>query len=213
MEPSEPRPMPAGGAPSQVQAPPLPVPAQVTVFGIMHLLLAVAGVVMVALSGLMQQFTAVMLADQVNQPGIAGAQARMQGAILEIGRTSSVVYYAGTLLLAVLLAVSGVLLLKRRGAGIKVSNTYAWCSITLKLVSLVVFFGWTMPKLDPVLNEVARETGPEGAMLGNVMRVSMVAGGVFSPVLMCVYPVLALVLLNRPPVKAALGMSPASAAG
>lgn len=184
--------------------PPLPVPSQVTVFGIMHLVLAVCGVLMVAISGMMQEFSRTMMAAQAGAPGFAGAQARLQEEILDLSKGPTAVYSAGTIVLAVLLAVAGILLLKRRAAGVKVSNVYAWLSIALKVTSLVLFFAWTLPKLEPMLAQVAKEGGPEAAVFGNVMRISMIAGGALSPVMMCVYPVLALVLLNRPKVKQAL---------
>jgi hypothetical protein len=196
----------AGGMESVAKVPPLPVPSQVTVFGIMHLVLAVFGVLMVAISGVMQEFSRGMLAAQAGAPGMAGAQARLQEEILALSKAPNAVYSVGTILLAVLLAVSGVLLLKRRAAGVRVSNAYAWLSIALKLTALVLFFVWTLPKLEPVLAQVAKEGGTEAVLFGNIMRISMVAGGVLSPVMMCVYPVLALVLLNRSQVKKALAV-------
>jgi len=191
-----------GGAPPP--PPPLPVPAQVTVLGIIHLVLAVFGVVMAAFSGVMQGFSREMLGAQAGASGIAGAQARMQVEILEMSRTTNFINLAGMVLLALLLAVAGTLLLKRRAAGIKVSNAYAWLSILFKLASVVMFFAWTMPKLDPAMAEMAKSGGREVEMIGTVMRISAMAGAVLTPVIMCVYPILTLVLLNRPKVKKSL---------
>jgi hypothetical protein len=188
----------------------MPVPAQVTVFGILHLILAALGLLGVVASRFMQDLSRTMTEAQAGAPGIAGAQARLQAEMLTASQGPTFFYLGGSALLAVLLVVSGVLLLKRRPAGIKVSNAYAWTSIALKLGAIVLFFGWTMPRLEPMFAEVAREAGAEAAFLGSFMRITMAASGVISPVIMCLYPALALILLNRPKVKAALGAAPAT---
>ena len=192
------------GAIQGAKPPPLPVPAQVTVFGIIHLVLAVFGVITVVFSNVMQGFSKSLVEAQAGSSGIAEAQVRVQTQIIEATKAANHLTSAGVILLAVLLAVAGILLLKRRPAGVMVSNVYACLSMLLKVLSVVVFFGWTMRKLEPAMTEMAHSGGREAEFTASIMRISMMAGAVVSPVMMCIYPILALVLLNRVKVKKAL---------
>jgi hypothetical protein len=106
-----------------------------------------------------------------------------------------------TLLVAIPMIIAGIQLLKQRKKGLMWSNTYAWSSIGAKLVNLVL--GVTV--LVPAMQEMTRGiTG--GARLpagfSGIMSGFMAGAAIGGVLVASVYPILTLVLLNRPAVKA-----------
>lgn len=179
------------------------MPPVVNVFGILHLVFAGLGVITsvwglcIAVMGnpfLKLTHSAPGMSDQLN------AQIAMQEKINPMTITSSIL----SLLVAVPMIIAGIQMLKKRRNGLKWSNTYAWSSLGAKLINLVL----TLTILVPAMQEMSRgimaqSRVPDSA--SNIMSIFMAGGAIGGVVVSSVYPILALVLLNRPAVKAWFG--------
>jgi hypothetical protein len=96
--------------------------------------------------------------------------------------------------------VAGVKLLKKRRDALKWSNRYAWTSLAGKVVNLILAFLYTFPMMKEMTERMA--TGTPGAPAMPVaMSGIMVGSAVLTILVMCTYPVLSLILLNRPRTK------------
>lgn len=174
-------------------------PSAVKVFGILHLVLAVIGL----LTGL---WTLVSLKFTDMFTKQAGEEfAKVQAAYMDDIVWVTVMTGIFTLLLAGLLAVAGVKLVRSRPDGVAWSHRYAWTSIATKLVSLVVTVVVVLPATQRMMGEIMRETAgmPAGAAntMSSVMRVTTSVTTVATPLISCLYPALALLFLSRQPVK------------
>ncbi len=107
----------------------------------------------------------------------------------------------GVLVLMILTALilnAGVLLLKKRKNALKWSNYYAWSSIATKLINLVISIVVIMPMTQKVMSALTpASSGAAFGAIGPMMIVSIVVGFIVT----LIYPILTLVLLNRPNVK------------
>ncbi len=171
-------------------------PQTVKVFGIMHLVLGAYGVLTVLLAILaiigFNPFLALM-------PKSAGAtaqmeqQAAMQSEMMPITIVSTIVAIATT----VFIIMGGVLMLKRRRSGLKWSNRYAWTSLLGKVLNLFATVFYTIP----MMKEITSSPGGGSGMPAGTMETVMIGSAFFGIVLTCLYPILSLVLLNRPKTK------------
>ena len=185
--------------------PPMPlpqgVPAAVSVFGILHLVFAAVGV----LTGAWGLFVALagnpfLKAGGGNQE--IDRQIQMQEQMqANMGPTA---YVGGilTLLVAVPMIIAGIKLVKRRKSGRKWSNIYAFSSLGAKLVNLVLALIFVLPAMQSMSRGIMESTPDLPDSAANMMGGFMAAGAIGSVVISAFYPVLALILLNRKPVKA-----------
>lgn len=191
---------------SPVMPPPMPPgnpPAQIKVLGILHCVIAGLGLLMVVVGLITQGFNESIFEMQQRAGGFQEAQARISGRLMEVTRSITWLSYGISILLAALLVLAGIGLLRERRWGLSWSNRYAWCSIGLKVVLLLVSLLLVVPKMNQELS--AFESQPaQLKMFADIMKVSMIAGLVLTPVLSCIYPVLVLVLLNRGNVRKSL---------
>lgn len=191
---------------SPVSPPPMPLanpPGQIKVLGVLHLVLAGVGVLLVLYALVSRHFSKVLLSAQQTAGGLQETQARFTQAITESAERFNWFSYASSVLLAVLLVVAGIGLLKSRRSGLAWSNRYAWTSIGLKIVNLILCVTMVIPEMNRVLAEFDGQ-GPEFKMLASIMKPAMIATLVVTPIVSCVYPVLVLVLLNRESVRKSL---------
>lgn len=174
-------------------------PQPVKVFGIMHLVFAGLGVV----SAIWALFIAVVgnpflkmgefnrqLGEQMD------AQIAMQAKINPVSISSAVL----SLLVAIPMIVAGILLLKERKNALKWSNAYAWSSIGSKVINLVLTVTILVPAMQEMMRDVTKSTpmpGPASDIMSMFMSGSAIGGVLVS----CTYPIVALVVLNRPATK------------
>jgi hypothetical protein len=103
-----------------------------------------------------------------------------------------------SIILTILIINAGVLLLKKRKNALKWSNIYAYASIGMKIINLLISIVWIAPMTKEMMSTVsAGSAGGTFGAFGPVMIISMVVGFLVT----LIYPVLTLVLLNRPPIK------------
>jgi len=185
--------------------PPVPParPAQIRVFGILHLVIAGFGLLMLAFSAFMQGVSRSMMESQQKAGGVQEIQAKMTREMTEAMQPLTYLQYGASVILSALLILAGIGLLKWKRSGLKWSNSYAWTSIILKVISIVGMFVLVLPRLNSFVDQM--QTGSKGdeTMIG-VLKASMIGGMLVGPLMYCIYPVLVLILLNRKSVREAL---------
>jgi len=110
----------------------------------------------------------------------------------------------GTMLLSVLILVSGAKLLKRRRNAVTASNFYACSSLAFKVLGVVLYFTVVHEALTAYYEATAGLTpaGPAGgAAMLQAQKVVGAASSLAGYALAAVYPVLVLVFLNKPGVR------------
>lgn len=185
------------------QPPPMPSrpeiePPAVKVFGVIHLVFAGLGFLTGAWN-LLSPFLFHLFLDP-RKPGYH-AQIKMQTEL----RWVSLMTGSFLIGLAILLLISGLKLVRSQPDGVAWSNRYAWTSIATKAVSMVVTLLWVLPLTRTAMGEVMSDSGLPGGMekgMFSAMSSMVTVSSVLTPVFSCIYPVLALILLNRPEVKA-----------
>ena len=170
-------------------------PPAVRVFGILHLVFAGFGLIgagwglFVALVG--NPFLKFGPASQMD------AQIAMQSKISPVTITSGIL----SLLVAVPMIIAGIQLLQKRRNGLKWSNTYAWSSLGAKLINLVLAVTIMIPAMQEMTQGMLASSKAPAAVSG-MMSGFMAVGAIGGVVVSCVYPILALALLNRPATQA-----------
>jgi hypothetical protein len=170
-------------------------PPVVKVLGILHLVFAGFGVIG-ALWGLFIAVAGNPFLKMAPSTPHLQEQFAMQARIQPMSLATS----ALSLLVAIPMITAGVLMLKKRKSGLKWSNIYACSSLGAKVVNLVLTLTIVIPATNEMTRKIMSDThapdGFSGIMSGSVL-VGMIGGVLVS----CVYPVLSLVLLNRPAIK------------
>jgi len=203
--------------PSAVAPPPLAMPsaepASIKVFGILHLVLGGLGI----LTGLWGVVSSVFSSSFVGIGVPAGEETEVlleaQRAYMEEITWVGVLGSVFTLVLAGLLIVAGLGLVRKRPAGLRWSNRYAWTSIATKLVNMVLAVLVTVPAVNRMLDAMMADSGAGADSIGTVMRVTTTVGSLAGPLVMMSYPIVTLVLLNRRPVREFFEARAASPAG
>ncbi len=175
-------------------------PPAVKVFGILHLILAGIGI----LSGLWGLFSTQMMGmfqGMMPNPGQAKIQMDYMQELWWVTLMNSIF----ALTLAGLLLTAGLKLVRSQKDGVLWSNRYAWTSIGMKLVTLVITVAFVLPMMNRMMGDVMANTPnmPAGSAdtMTTMMRAMMSTSAVISPLISCLYPVLALIFLSRPRVK------------
>lgn len=170
-------------------------PQTVKIFGILHLVFAGFGFL-----GLVWTVVLLTVGNPVfflmpKTPEIV-AQAKAEETLQSQMMTATVVSSLLTLVIGIIMLYAGILLLKKRRSGLKWSNRYAWTSLAGKVVNLVIAFAFTIPTMRgsmPSSGPGLPTGAPELIMIGSMVFVILIS---------CIYPILTLVLLNRPNTKA-----------
>ena len=97
--------------------------------------------------------------------------------------------------------IAGIQLLQKRRNGLKWSNTYAWSSLGAKLINLVLAITIMIPAMQEMTQGMLESSKAPAAVSG-MMSGFMAVGAIGGVVVSCVYPILAIALLNRPATKA-----------
>ena len=180
-------------------------PGRIKVFGIIHTLFGVLGVINVvgALGWLVFHEQIMGFTNAGGPPELMAAQEKFHGDLAPHSWISLVISF----IVSLLILRAGIALLKRRRSAVRVSNTYAVASLLAKVVGALLFFVMVMPvangALDTVLGEGIPEPDVEAILAG--ARIAMVVGGVVFPLIGAIYPLCSILMLNNPPVKEFLG--------
>jgi hypothetical protein len=176
-----------------------PKPPMLTVFGVIHLVMAGIGVIMVIVtigSVFMNSAIADLQGPEVDkQVMLEAQQATLWPNLL------SAVFVA---ILVFLLIVAGIKLLRGRRDALRWSNSYAVTSIITKLISLVVTIIVVLPATRRMMESMIPESGSSGGpetMMMKMMTTGTSAATVLMGLIACTYPLLVLFLLNRKSIK------------
>lgn len=174
-------------------------PQTVKVFGILHLIFGGYGVLMLVWSLIVIIFGNPFLKLSGSSPEM-DMQAKLQADMIGFTIAATGIYFVVT----ALIVIAGILLLKGRKSALKWSNGYAWSSIAYKLFSLA----YTLLVVIPMTQEMMTTTPGSHALTGGVESI-MIGTILVSFLIPLIYPVLSLILLNRPNVKTWLANQPA----
>ena len=170
-------------------------PQTVKVFGIMHVIFAAYGL-------LMSVWAVFVLAvgnpfeNMFPKTPQMEAQAKAQAAMQEDMMPMTVISTVLTVIVAAIMLKAGILLLKKRGSGLRWSNRYAWVSLASKVVNIVMTFIYTVPAMKQMAAATAGGVMPVGQL-----EMIMIGTMLVTFLVMSAYPVITLVLLNRPKTK------------
>jgi len=178
----------------------LGAPQTVKVFGIMHLIFGGLGAAATIWAIGISLFGNPMIKLMGNTP-----QAQMQVALQEKMQGVTIVSSVIMLIVTFLILHAGIALLKNRRNALTWSNRYAVASIIQKIINIILGLIYTAP----LTKEMMAGTGaPPGVAVG-IMETFAVASTIGGGIISCVYPALALILLNRPVVKTWFANRPA----
>lgn len=106
-----------------------------------------------------------------------------------------------SLIVGILILLSGIALTKRRQSSVRLSNAYALSSLIAKAVGIVLFLLVGMPVIGEAVNAMLAKTN--AALPGWVEGLWVFIGvvGALSALLSAIYPLCALIMLNRPHVR------------
>lgn len=187
-------------------------PARIKVFGILHIVFAGIGFLS-ALWNLAKLYFKEPLQNFASLGGPRMARnpvEEMQEAMLRVTEFYTSASIVIGVLLSALMLVAGIALVRHHRSALRWSNAYAWSSIGIKLASLaycmIVLLPVVNAELDKLVAGSAGGSSPEQVLI----RYLVSAVFVILPLVSCVYPVLTLVMLNKPAVRAALGIKNAS---
>lgn len=174
-------------------------PQVVKVFGILHVIFAGFGIVSVIWTMVASFVTEALFASGSKT---AAAQAQMQ-AQLEMQKEMLPMTVISTILTAVIAALmmyAGIRLLKKRRDALLWSNRYAWTSLGGKVANVLMLFMFTLPATKAMMDTAGGSSA--SSPVGLNVELIVIVSGIVGILVACIYPVLSLVLLNRPKIKA-----------
>ena len=170
-------------------------PQTVKVFGIMHILLAVYGFG-VSILGVFTALVGNPVYKFLPKTPELAKQMAMEEQMQDKMMVATVVALVMSVVITVLILIAGIKLLKKRRSGLVWSNRYAWTSLVGKVITLIITFIYTIPAMRDIAVDPALPAAAQ-----SVMRTTMVVSAVVGVIVTCAYPILTLVLLNRPKTK------------
>ena len=185
---------PESAAPPEI----VPKPSQITVFGILHILAAVAGfgtLLFSMASSKSPNATFLEAFQQEKDSQVSFTPEALEG--LDKALSLNIYFEVFTAVLATMLLTSGLAMLLNARWGISLSNKYAFLSIGLKIISLVLVALVVAPGYQAFCDGI---TGADTTFV-NTICITMKITSFVSPLATMIYPILALILLNRPSVK------------
>lgn len=195
----------------------LPVyqPKSPKVFGILHIIFGVLGIF-----GLLWGFIwlifyepflnwmAELLAEATSSAGGAGAAttpdlSEMMNLIIDLQKETAIANWINmilSLVVTVLIFRAGIKLVRYKRDSLKASNAYAWASLGAKVLGIVLFLT-VMAGPTARYNERMNELAGADAGSSPMEQMAATGGSLLSFIFSMIYPLLALVLLNKPVVK------------
>lgn len=170
---------------------PQPRPASLTVFGILNIIFGVIGLCGTA-GGVLP-----FVMDLPSDPGVPNPMLDLIKSNAGY-RTFLMVSLALGAIIAVLVLAAGIGLLLSKAWGRTLSIVYGWYTIVAAIVGMVV--NWYV--MQPLLAKMQEAGGP-----GQLAVTAGLVGGLIGAGLGMIYPILLLVFMNRPAIRAAVGAS------
>ncbi len=156
------------------------------VMGILHIVFASFGI----LGSLSAFFTASIFK---NIPLTGNQDADVFVSAMEKMLTYTYIDAGVKIILGVLLLISGIKLLKYQASGLKLSNMWAYSRIIWAVIFAVISYSATIEFQQAM---VANSPGA-----ASIMKTAGTFGLIIGILILCIYPVVSLILLNRPNVK------------
>lgn len=177
-------------------------PPSIKVFGVFHLIVAGYGIVMTISSLVMLQFsdgfTKLMGAAGGGATAFSANQQQAMSQYMNDTKMFSYISGAFASVLAIMLIMAGIGLLKRRESGRVMSIRYAYTSIGLKVITLIMMLTFLMPATTRY-NE-AMFSGM-GSSLGNTMNAAIKVSQILGVLIACIYPIVVLIMMRKEKVK------------
>ena len=187
--------------PPPMGAPPIFEPKRIKIFGIIHivfggmgLLRSVFGVIMMFFQ---EWFTRLTSEAQGQSEELVELQIQMQRDLAPFSWISLGV----GIVVSILVLRAGLALVRRRKTALKSSNTYVWASIFAKALGFVLFFVVVGPILNQTFEGLIDPSISGATTVINTMKITTMVAGVVIPLVAAIYPVMTLIMLNKPDVK------------
>lgn len=177
-------------------------PAGVLVIAIFHFIFGAGGlcVGIIQVTGAGKQFNKLAAAGDPRQADLQDRIEEEMAKRIPGFTTYEIVNAIETLIMALVLIVSGVGLLNMQAWARYLSITYAVLGIVFTIAGLIFSFLFIMPAMKPIFQEVARNEPPEVAnMMETFASVAMVGAGCCG----LIYPVAVLIVMLLPSVSSA----------
>ena len=172
---------------------------RIKVFGIIHIIFGGLGLMNV-IGGIGMQILQEPFIRLTNQ----GESEEMVALQMQMYREMALTTWISTVIsviVAVLVLRAGIALVKRRQSAVKASNVYVVASLVAKAAGVLLFCMVVMPVASGAMDSMLDESIPDVKTILAVIKVTMAVAGVLAPLLGAVYPLCALVMLNKPQVK------------
>lgn len=205
-----------------MEAPPVLEPQSIKVFGVIHLVFGILGLLFALFSiatYIALPFVLNWGVDRLKEemdssdPGTE-AVLGMLDAIKTLFADLTIVNWVTaitSLVVSFLILVAGIALLKKKKTGVAKSNRYVIASICAKVLNLGLYFAIGMAanakyqeaisELTPRVKGARSPGGPGGLDMDQLQSMISSGGAVFGIALSAVYPILAYIMLNKPAVK------------
>ena len=170
-------------------------PQTVKIFGILHLVFSAFGIFGIVSALVIALFGNPFLKMIPQTPELAKQaqiQAEMQEKMMPMTITTNLI----GIVVTALMITAGIQLLRKKKTGLQWSNRYAIGSLIAKAIGGVLMFTVMLPLMRESLPAHTTSSGGMGAM-----EVGMIGGAIGGVLISAIYPILTLILLNRPNTK------------
>jgi hypothetical protein len=178
-------------------------PGAIKTFGVLHLVIAGLGLVMLIFNTVATLFSKKIYSMQADLSGLNARMTDIQNAYISEMMPFTWASIAFSLILTVMLALAGIHLLKVRDKGRVLSLRYAWTSLAMKALLLLGTIIIVMPATKR-MTEQMYEGIPASAAMNGAMSGIMPAMQLLSVLATCIYPVVVLVMMNNATIKSYL---------
>ena len=173
-------------------------PGRLRVFGVCHIVFGGLGLMNVVGGVAMQFFQRLWTFTPPNGPD---KLQEIQNQMYRDLTAYTWVTITMSLIVGVLILRAGIALTKRRQSALRLSNIYVLSSLIAKIVSVVLFLVVAMPVIEEAVTAMLGESS--AALPGWVggLQVFIAVIGVISFLFSTIYPLCALLMLNKPQVR------------